>query len=573
MASDNVCGVGGGGNFPAPGDPPLNGSAITARGVFAGIAVSWTYPGTNAHSVAHTILYRGLSEDPGSARELAIVNGNYFFDNEDLEVGTRYYYWIRLVSAVSGNTGELIGPASAMMMPTVAQIIDMLVGRVNSDLLDTQLSQNIDRIVDVSSSLSDEEQNRLFGDNVLSQLLAGLADDLEAVDTLVYQETLERITANQALVARVDLILAQFDDSAAAILQEQVVLAEADRALALQIDTLQAAVGDDLVSLQTYQIVEAKVNELDDKLTDIRAEWSVRIDNNGWIAGLALRSWTLRPEDEEWTGDYDEVYSSFTILADRFAIAVPYDPRVSSNADEYVVPFVIDRVNGEYQIALNATALIPDGRITNAMVSNVISSDNFQFEDVAQGRPGSGWALFKDLGGYEDETTGEWVPGYGAYAEFNNVKVRGDLEATSIRAESISIINTKDLVDDAVTVPAATSGGNMGSVPSGSWKQLGSVTCYWQGNPPSTVVVTGSVYFAPTQGGNDTRALQVRIEGGGHSIDAQIDMEQGRAATVMCMGMFEGITADTSFRIHCKAGNSNVWDVGNFTLAVLGAKK
>ena len=83
---------------------------------------------------------------------------------------------------MNATVGAVIGPASAVMQPPVEGIIAELTGRIEDSQLATDLKTRIDQITDVSSALTDEEQQRLFGDNVLSELFAGLESDLAAAD-------------------------------------------------------------------------------------------------------------------------------------------------------------------------------------------------------------------------------------------------------------------------------------------------------------------------------------------------------------------------------------------------------
>lgn len=340
------CGTGLG-NVILPGDPSLDTSILSAQSALMGIAVSWTYPNTNPHAVAYTFLYRSTQNDFDTAVLIRTVSGDYHLDQYEVTEGTTFYYWIRMVS-VNGTVGNVIGPASAQRLPSVEQLIELLVGRLDDSVLVQDLKTRINEITNVASALDAETQNRLLGDDVLSQLLAGLADDLSDIDTLVANEITERISGDSALVAAVDMILAKANDNAAAILQESGVRADADSAIAFDVQTLQATVGDTSSSLQTLQQV---VNGPE----GLSAQFMVKTDVNGYVSGFGLYS--------------DETFSEFIINADRFAVIKP--------GQNSVYPFIIDNVNGEPVIALNATALIPDAQITNAMIGNFIQSNNY----------------------------------------------------------------------------------------------------------------------------------------------------------------------------------------------------
>jgi hypothetical protein len=404
-----ICGTGGG-NFPQPGDPDLNNTILSAQAGFGGIAVSWTYPVELAHAVSHTLLYRSKSDSFVTAALIQTLAGGYYFDQNDVSIGTTYYYWIQMVS-VNGTRGDVIGPASATMQPTVEQIIDILEGQIQDSMLDFDLSTRIDRITDGTSAISDETQNRLLGDNYLTQLMEGITDDLNAVDTLIYQAELERVSGNDAVVARVDYILAQSNDNAAAILHEQAVRATDIKAVALDVQTVQASVGETDVSIQTFQLA---INDLEEGMS---AEWMVKTDVDGHVAGIGLYN--------------DGVTADFTIKVDRFAVGKP--------GHDSAYPFIIADVNGETVIALNAKTLIPDAHITNAMIEGTIQSDDYDFWTT-------GWGIHKDWGGT------------GSLAVFHNIIARGNIEATSIKGQ---IIEAEHIKGGAISKVMTNVGSNL----------------------------------------------------------------------------------------------------------------
>jgi hypothetical protein len=174
----------------------------------------------------------------------------------------------------------------------------------------------------LESSLSAEQQERLLGDSVFSQMLAQYQSQLEAIDTLVVNETLERVDADSALVAQLNLLLAQADGNAAAILLEQAVRADADSATALSVQTLQTEVGENLASLQTTQLV----------VDGLTAQYMVKTDVNGFVSGFGLYS--------------DSESSDFIVNASNFAVVTP--------GENPQYPFIIGLVNGSPQIVMTA---------------------------------------------------------------------------------------------------------------------------------------------------------------------------------------------------------------------------
>jgi len=79
------------------------------------------------------------------------------------------------------------------------------------------------------------------------------------------------------------------------------------------------------------------------------------------------------------------------------------------------------------------TSTIGEGNITNAHIGNTISSVNY-----VAGQ--SGWAIYKNYFGF------------GGYAEFQNVRARGDIQASSLNVTGNARVNTLQIQDEAVVV-------------------------------------------------------------------------------------------------------------------------
>ena len=354
------CGVGGS-NAPVPGDPSLNSSVITAQAGDGGIAVRWTYPAVNPNALAYTELYRSTTADFALASIIAQVGGSYHFDALYDAIGTQYFYWIKMV-AFSGTRGNTMGPASATMQPTTARLIELLEGTITNTQLAQDLKTEITSIAGVQSAITAEEQARLTGTTILTDMLAGIGASLAAVDTLVVNEVASRTTDNAAVIASISANYAVYDSSFAAIQVEQVAFAAADTAAAAAITTLQATTATQSSSIQTTSNVVAGVTANYMLKTSVASA-----GNPALVAGFGLYN--------------DGQTSDFIISSDTFAIGKP--------GQTHKYPFIIADVNGVTRIALNAATLIPDAHITNAMINNYIQSSNFN------PATGTGWRIDK----------------------------------------------------------------------------------------------------------------------------------------------------------------------------------
>lgn len=227
-----VCGTGEWGG-PKPGDPDNN-SILTATPVFGGIDVSWTYPNSNPHAVAHVIVYRGLLSTFNGATFLVRSGSNVHYDRTTLTVPTKYYYWIRIVS-INGTEGALIGPASATARPTIAQMIELLSGQIEASSLGTSLRGNLDGITLNAADIKTEIANRIAGNTALMNALASVQSGLTESLAFINQEVLTRQAGEDAFITELNTQAALNLDNAAAILEEKTTRVSTDAAMTYDI--------------------------------------------------------------------------------------------------------------------------------------------------------------------------------------------------------------------------------------------------------------------------------------------------------------------------------------------------
>ena len=310
---DNVCGTGIAPG-PKPGDPDNN-LALTANVAYGGIDVKWTYPASNAHAVAHTLLYRGTTNNRDAAIQIAVVAGNLFYD-KIAEIGT-YFYWIQVVS-VNGTVGDSVGPASATTRARSSDTVEDITGQIDTGVLGTALRQDIARIALNYDELTDEIRNRIAGDAALSgafaDLEAGLVEAVSLVHTeittrqdgdnalaqqmtiiaaanaanasAIIDESTARVTGDEALSRRYQAVLAATDRNAAAIIDERHARTTADSSLAQQISTTQSVLGNQIASVQVG--AQTQIDATNGRVTQIGALWTAKVSVNGLIGGFGV---------------------------------------------------------------------------------------------------------------------------------------------------------------------------------------------------------------------------------------------------------------------------------------------
>lgn len=334
----NVCGTGGW-NGPQPGDPDNN-SVLSASPAFGGIDVSWTYPGVNPHAVAHTILYRGISSDFGTALQREIVNGSFFYDKVDADI--TYFYWIRFIS-IHGTEGQLIGPVSAQARPLIEDLIEQLTDKIDSGVLAQSLKAKLDDISIINSNLLNEIYDRETGQTSLAQAIAdaqaGVAESLAFIQT----EIAHRTTADEALAESISLVGVTLGDDYAAVTQQ----------------------------------LAADIQTVNGKVTEIGALWTAKVTVNDLIGGFGVYNDGQEVEagfdvDRFWVGRTGANKRKPFIIQDNetFIDEAVINQLTFSKLRDEGGAFIVEngRVKADY-LRVNS-ASIEDASITNAKIAN-----------------------------------------------------------------------------------------------------------------------------------------------------------------------------------------------------------
>lgn len=335
--ADIVCGTGGW-TGPLPGDPDTTNIYISAVTSYGGITVSWSYPLVNAHAVAHTILYRGLTNDFAQASQRAVVAGSIFFDEINPPSSVQYYYWIKIVS-INGTVGQLIGPATATAKPTIAQTIEMLTGAIDQGALSEALKTEIAAITTLGNSLNDEMQARLADNAALSAVLAEVQFNADTVNSFVLDEMATRISADAALTESINALGLVVANASALIAEERLVRIAKDELLAASVETAQVSLGDDIAAVQTG--LQASITTVNGIVQNIGALYTAKVTINGLIGGFG-------------------VYNDGTKVEAGFDVDTFWVGRTSLDKKK---PFII---SGE-EVFINK-ALIADASITTAHI-------------------------------------------------------------------------------------------------------------------------------------------------------------------------------------------------------------
>lgn len=179
--------------------------------------------------------------------------------------------------------------------------------------------------------------------------------------------------------------------------------------------------------LERIESAEGASVQVDALTTDLSAMYTIKtsltVSGRLYLAGLGIGV-------ENTNG---VVETQVLVAADKFAIIDPTSEVLTS-------PFIVQ--GGQTYIN---QAFIGQGWITNAMIGNVIQSDNFD--------------LLNDIGWQIDKQ--------GNIRAFN-LFARGNIEATSLKVDAANVVSTIHLQNNAVTVPVSKQWAGSLNIPNGA---------------------------------------------------------------------------------------------------------
>lgn len=345
-----------------------------------GIRVKWAMP-EGAEDTAYIELYQSQSGTDQDASLLALIPypaSEYW--HSILPAGYVNFYKARSVDRI-GNVSAWTDYARGMSSTDVNAITDTI--------LDEILDSDAMKELQVSAQDSAAKLNE-YANSIIQNALANDGDvrimrkengkrkaEIKHAEVLIANET-------EARVQQVNQISAEFNENLnAGLTQVNEALANETEARVTSEEALSARIGENSAALDQKLDSWADVNGVGSMYT---MKLGLKYNGQEYNSGMAL----------QLTAQGNNVVSQVLFIADRFAIIR------NAESGAYTLPFVVQND----QVFMN-NALIQDGSITNAKIGNVIQSSNY----IAGQQ---GWVINKNGG-----------------SEFNNVTVRGHIEANS----------------------------------------------------------------------------------------------------------------------------------------------
>lgn len=226
-----------------------------------------------------------------------------------------------------------------------------------------------------TSSIVTESEARASADEVITKrvdtILGAMEGDLGPLVGQIQQDLQVLADKDGVLASRIDTVEAGYKTAdgeiKASVSAETSARVSADQALTTQINTAKSELEGNIASVS--QTATTEIKKVDDKVVKVEAKWGISTNVNGKVSGISLNN--------------DGKSSAFEVVADRFTI--------SDGTSNTTPPFEV--VGG-------------NTRIKSAFI-NTLQSDNW---DGAT----NGWAITKD-----------------GWAYFNNVTVRGHIQAAT----------------------------------------------------------------------------------------------------------------------------------------------
>jgi predicted phage tail protein len=194
----------------------------------------------------------------------------------------------------------------------------------------------------VIAAIQTEQIARATADSALGSRIDTVEVGVGDANAQVRGEATARASADSALGTRIDTVVASVGQANALIQQETQARADADGAAASQIGSLQTQVGNNYAMIQSAY----------SSINGLSAQYTVKIDNNGYVSGFGLASYPVN----------GGIVSEFAVRADTFSVQLP--------GYSGVRPFTIGAVYGVPQVIVSS-ALIGDASIVTAKIGDL----------------------------------------------------------------------------------------------------------------------------------------------------------------------------------------------------------
>ncbi len=384
---------------PLDMSPPPGLTDVEASGGMTAIYITWADPALAYYY--HIEIHRAQKDDVGMAVMVGTTMGNIFQDVLGSDDTTKYY-WVRIVKQSGGE--NIIGPWHATKGVSAAAATDPdwvlkdLEGRINESHLNDLLSSEIGKIPRIAENTA-----------------------------AIIAESEARVTEDEALASQITTLAADMDGGFAGVRDEMQVIVSDQQKLASRVSTVELDLED------TRGAIEQQFQVFEDEFEQIRAEYTVKLDVDGYVGGFGLVNdgdviTALWRVDVFGVGSPGSEELTFAVDAEENRVVM--DGAFIKNAsitDAQIGNMTVDKLTGGTADWVEAN--IRDASITNAKIGNVIRSDD-----------------------YEAGTAG-WIINKIGVIECFDLYARGTIEGSIIRG---SVVEGGLIIDSGVSITKPT---------------------------------------------------------------------------------------------------------------------
>lgn len=213
------------------------------------------------------------------------------------------------------------------------------------DALASQVDTLVAQVGTNTSAIQTERTVRASADESLTELTTTLFARVDEAEAAILSEESARVSADSVVLSKINSLLGMVYENAADIEQERAISLDEYTALASQQTELFTRVQNNASALQMHAST----------LNGLEAQWYVKTDVNGRVAGLGLYSTGVKTE--------------FIVLSDKFMVVTPgQSPKV---------PFVVGPVGdtGVYGVGIDGGLVVNGSIVTRHLDAGAVTAE------------------------------------------------------------------------------------------------------------------------------------------------------------------------------------------------------
>lgn len=256
-----------------------------------------------------------------------------------------------LIAGIDKNAAAIIDEARARVTEreAAAEVVSRLTVRVESN------AGEIQRV----------ERTQVTATDALTEQQASYVAETGRTISGIQQQLSVKTNNDNALAQALNTLWTRIGANTALVQTGSEIVANNVGSVVTKFEQLQSVVTDPTTGLvASYAALRTEYSVTNDKLNGMAAKWSVKLDVNGYIAGLSLNAGTTPDGKSE---------AMFLIAADVFAVGAPGKPNI--------VPFAIDAQTG--LVAIRGDMVVRNSITADKLAVNLIKAGSALIEDAA----------------------------------------------------------------------------------------------------------------------------------------------------------------------------------------------